>query len=81
METVAAPQPGRNHLGATLVPMARDDTVVFSVRMPRELHQQLHEVAKADDSSVNRTLIVAARQYVRRWEGRQQRSAGGAESR
>ena len=37
---------------------------LFSVRMPRDLHQQLLEVARADDSTLNRTLVVAVRRYV-----------------
>jgi hypothetical protein len=55
---------------------ARPDSVVFSVRMPRALHQQLAMAAQADDSSVNRAVIVAVRRYVRAAEARRQRRLG-----
>ena len=73
MEPVTAPQPHRNQSGisgVTLPDVSKGDTVVFSVRMPRELHRRLVEVSQEDDSTVNRTLIVAARRYIRQWEGR-----------
>ena len=50
--------------------MPKEDSIVFSVRMPRELHQKLLEVSRADDSTLNRTLVVAARRYIRQFEAR-----------
>ena len=70
METLTEAQPTSNRAGVTLVPMPKEDSVVFSVRMPRELHQKLLEVSRADDSTLNRTLVVAARRYIRQMEAR-----------
>lgn len=65
-------KPVRNWSGATLVhmpPTSRDDTVVFSVRMPRAMHQRLRAVAEADLSSVNRSVLVAVERYLAQMEG------------
>jgi predicted transcriptional regulator len=59
-----------------MVPVPKRDTVVFSVRMPRELHERLAEVAAADYSTVNRSVVVAVEQYVRRMEARRSKDAG-----
>ena len=34
------------------------------------MHQKLLEVSRADDSTLNRTLVVAARRYIRQMEAR-----------
>ena len=75
MEPLTETQPRSNRAGVTLVPMPKEDSVVFSVRMPRELHQKLLEVSRADDSTLNRTLVVAARRYIRQMEARRPKDA------
>ena len=75
MQPLTEPQPRSNRPGVTLVTMPREDSVVFSVRMPRDLHQELLEVARADDSTLNRALVVAARRYVRQMNARRPKDA------
>jgi predicted HicB family RNase H-like nuclease len=60
-----------------MVPMPKADTVVFSVRMPRELHAQLLAVAQSDYSTVNRSIVVAVQQYVHRMQARRPKAADG----
>jgi predicted HicB family RNase H-like nuclease len=40
--------------------------VRLQVRLPADLAEQLRIVAQQEDRSVNSTLVVAAREYVRR---------------
>jgi hypothetical protein len=75
LEPLTDTQPIANRAGVTLVPMPKEDSIVFSVRMPRELHQKLLEVSRADDSTLNRTLVVAARRYIRQMEARRPKDA------
>lgn len=53
-----------------MVPMPKADTVVFSVRMPRELHERLLAVARNDYSTVNRSIVVAVERYIRQMTAR-----------
>ena len=73
MEPPTAAQPLSNHPGARMVPMPKADTVVFSVRMPRELQ----EVARAERSSINRTVVVAVERYIRQLRARRPKDAQG----
>ena len=75
MEPLTAAQPQRNLPGATMVPMPREETVVFSVRMPRDLHERLVKVSRADHSTVNRSIVVAVERYIRQMNARRPRDA------
>jgi predicted DNA-binding protein len=61
-----------------MVPMPPTDTVVFSVRMPKELHQRLVELSRADYSTVNRSIVVAVERYIRQMKARQPKDASDA---
>jgi predicted DNA-binding protein len=60
-----------------MVPMPKADTVVFSVRMPRELHARLLAVAQTDYSTVNRSIVVAVERYIRQMQARRPKADDG----
>ena len=45
------------------------DTVTFSIRIEKELKQQLEELAKTDQRSLNNMIILILSRYVREHGG------------
>jgi hypothetical protein len=82
MEPLTVAQPNRNLSGmpgGTLRDVPKGGSVIFSVRMPEDLHEELRRFAQSDDSTVNRSIIVAVRRYLRQMKARQPK--GGEDAR
>jgi predicted HicB family RNase H-like nuclease len=43
---------------------APEDRVQVPIRMPRELHEQLHRIADERDTSLNHLVLKAAQHYI-----------------
>ena len=71
----------RRHLAGGYPRLPKDDngtSVVFSVRMPRELHERLAEFSRTDYSTVNRSIVVAVERYLRQMTARRPKEAPDA---
>jgi len=55
--------------------MEQEDTVVSTVRTPREIYEQLAALAKAERRSMNATMVIAFERYIRQMKARQPKEA------
>ena len=51
--------------------MPKADVVTITLRLPREVHAQFVDVARAQRRSLNTALVVAVERYVRQMQARQ----------
>ena len=49
-----------------------------TIRFPDEVDKELQEVARAERSSINRTVVVAVERYIRQQRARRTREAPDA---
>lgn len=45
--------------------MEQEEPVALTLRLPKRIHEELSEIARAERRSLNAALIVAAEQYIK----------------